>query len=157
MKYIGVDLSLTGTGIVCLDDDGNLIKQELIKTSSKQSTEERILEISYKIKEFCKEYDRLCTFFIEGLSFGSRGQKMLELAALHYFIRIEVYASPCKYHVVPPTQVKKYITGKGNCEKNLMLLKAYKKWNIEFDDNNVCDAFCIAKYGYEVIMNGDTK
>ena len=152
MKYIGIDLSLTGTGVVVLDDDGNLLEKHLISTSSKQTIEERILKIANTIKEITNQY-KLCTFFIEGLSFGSRGQKMLELAALHYFVRIDVYCSHHVYHVIPPTKVKKYITGKGNCEKNLMLLKAYKKWNIEFEDDNVCDAFCMAKYGYEVIIN----
>ena len=152
MKYIGIDLSLSGTGVVVLDDDGQMIENHLISTTPKQTIEERILEISNKIVEIRNRY-KLCTFFIEGLSFGSRGQKMLELAALHYYVRIDIFCSHHDYHVIPPTKVKKYITGKGNCEKNLMLLKAYKKWNVEFDNDNVCDAFCMAKYGYEVIMN----
>jgi hypothetical protein len=42
--------------------------------------------------------------------------------------------------------VKKYVTGKGTgVQKNQMLLQVYKKWDVEFDDDNAADSYGIAR------------
>jgi Holliday junction resolvasome RuvABC endonuclease subunit len=47
---------------------------------------------------------------------------------------------------VPPTMLKKYVTGKGTgVQKNQMLLQVYKKWGIEFTDDNAADSYGIAR------------
>ena len=143
--HVGIDLSLRGTGMLLLNEKYEIIEQELISTNAKQDTEERILEIADKLS-FIKNIKNLKTLSIEGLAFGARGQRMLELAALHYYIRIMFYDEKIPFKVIPPTVIKKYLTGKGNSKKDLMLMKAYKKWGVEFEDDNLCDAYCLARY-----------
>ena len=47
---------------------------------------------------------------------------------------------------IPPTMLKKYVTGKGTgVQKNQMLLQVYKKWGIEFTDDNAADSYGIAR------------
>lgn len=47
---------------------------------------------------------------------------------------------------IPPTSLKKYVTGKGTgVQKNQMLLQVYKKWSVEFDDDNAADSYGIAR------------
>jgi len=151
--YVGLDLSLAGTGLVVLNQDSEIIEQKLISTKPNkedyQHTEKRLLTILEEIK-FIPNIVKLKKLNIEGLAFGARGQSMLELAALHYFIRIYMYQHSVPYEIVPPTVLKKHITGKGNCKKELMLLKIFKKYGIEFEDNNIADAFALAKYAMEV-------
>lgn len=145
MNYLGVDLSLTGTG-VCVIDDTYLIKYEnVIKTSSKDNIEKRFLEILTELNRLKDrfEIENVC---IEGLSFGSKGQSMLELAGLHYVLRLSLFNCKSNYKVVPPTTLKKFVTGKGNVKKEQMLLQVYKKFGVEFNDNNICDAYCLARY-----------
>lgn len=46
---------------------------------------------------------------------------------------------------VPPTRLKKYVTGKGTAvAKNQMLLQVYKKWGVEFHDDNLADSYGLA-------------
>lgn len=49
--------------------------------------------------------------------------------------------------VVPPTSLKKFVTGKGNAKKNEMLLGVYKKWGQSFADDNQADAFALEMFG----------
>lgn len=42
MIYIGIDLSLTGTGIVVLDEQGNVLDKDLISTKASQKIEDRL-------------------------------------------------------------------------------------------------------------------
>ncbi len=114
MEYIGLDLSLTGTGIVKLSKEKEIIYQNVFSSSSSNMIENRILSISFDILTKTVED---CIIYIEGLSFGSRGQKMLELAGLHYYIRSQLVKDGKNVKIIPPTTLKKYITGKCNCKK----------------------------------------
>jgi len=31
-----------------------------------------------------------------------------------------------------------------------MLMKTYKKWGIEFENSDLCDAYCLARYGESI-------
>ena len=43
------------------------------------------------------------------------------------------------------TSLKKFLTGKGNAEKNLILMNVYKKYGVECSNDNEADAINIAK------------
>ena len=154
MIYIGIDPSLTGTGIVVLDESGNVLDKDLISTKASLKIEDRLKTIwsrlKYIIWDFAGKPVPYCHIAIEGLSFGSRGTSMLELAGLHYLIRYMIDREFCGVrHVVPPQTLKKFVCGKGNVKKEQMLLQTYKRWGMEFQDNNICDAYCLARYAME--------
>jgi hypothetical protein len=46
---------------------------------------------------------------------------------------------------VPPMTLKKYAAGKGNAKKQEMLLQIYKRWGIEFNDDNAADSYALAR------------
>lgn len=150
ITYIGLDLAFANNGFCCIDENGNIIQQEVI-TFPKDVLfdEQKLIFLSEKITKLVETYNpaRIC---IEGLSFGSNGKSVSQIGALHYLIRIFLFKFSFKYRIVPPTQLKKYITGTGQCKKELMLLKTYKKFGIEFEDNNLCDAYCLARMALEV-------
>lgn len=156
MIYCGIDLSLTGTGIICLDDNLNILIQKLIKTKSESLIEDRYIYIYDIISKLINKYeDKIIN--IEGLSFNSKNsQRYLELAGLHYYIRTNFKYYNLNYKITPPTILKKFVTGKGNCKKNLILLNVYKKWDIEFNDDNTADAYGLARFLYEENINGNT-
>ena len=152
-RFIGIDLSLTGTGLTILDEDANIITQKCIATSSSQDIVTRCRLIEREIKSYLHEYALYegKAVYIEGLSFGSKGNAALELAGLHYIMRysLEYYLTVDKVEVIPPTVIKKYVTGKGNAKKNIMLKEAYKKWGIDMNDDNVCDSYALARMSHE--------
>lgn len=50
--------------------------------------------------------------------------------------------------VIAPSTLKKFVTGAGNSKgKNVMLLATYKKWGVEFSNDNLCDAYGLARLG----------
>lgn len=154
MIYIGIDPSLTGTGIVVLDEQGNVLDKDLISTKASHKIEDRLQTIwnrlKYIIWDFAGKPVPYCDIAVEGLSFGSKSASMLELAGLHYLIRYMIDREFCGVrHVVPPQTLKKFVCGKGNVKKEQMLLQTYKRWGLEFQDNNICDAYCLARYAME--------
>ena len=157
MKIMGIDQSLTNTGVVVIED-GKLIHKESIKIKKKGIM--RLHMICNKLEDIIKKYVP-DIFVMEGYAYGSSMSRVFDLGELGGIIKIRIFnyyynfdnprnvtIAPFNnvFFIVPPTMLKKFVTGKGNCKKALMLLKIYKKWGIEFNDDNIADAFALAKF-----------
>lgn len=66
----------------------------------------------------------------------------VRLAIFDYFEEEDDRRFPLK---IPPMTLKKYASGKGNAKKQEMLLQIYKRWGVEFNDDNAADAYALAR------------
>jgi Holliday junction resolvasome RuvABC endonuclease subunit len=46
---------------------------------------------------------------------------------------------------IPPMTLKKYAAGKGTAKKQEMLMQIYKRWGVEFNDDNAADSYALAR------------
>lgn len=144
----GLDISLTNTGSVGLVD-GREPKTRSIKPNSNMRGLERLAWIE-------GEVDRL--FFglapshvlavIEGYSMGLKlGSVLADLAEIGGIIRLALWRRRVPMLIVPPSSLKFFITGKGNSTKDVMLKEVYRRWGFDTNDNNLADAYALAKVG----------
>jgi hypothetical protein len=99
--------------------------------------------------------------FIEGYSFGSKGQAVFQIAENCGILKYRLQLSPSiLYDTVVPSVVKKFASGKGNADKQLMynsflnhtgadLLKAFDMGKLNNPVTDIIDSYYIAKVGYE--------
>lgn len=146
---IGIDQSYSGFGITFMDLDSDTYETIVFKAESMgvdrlvyindtlaNLTSNRML----KVKEVIVA--------MEGYAFGSQMANMAgELGAI---VKIFCWSSFKGWHgqypyIIPPTVLKKYVTGRGNkVNKNEILLQVYKKWGVEFSDDNAADSYALA-------------
>ena len=61
-------------------------------------------------------------------------------------------------YIHKPTQIKKFITGRGNAKKDVIIREVYKRWGFETDDHNIADAYGLAQMiKQEVQDDGEKK
>lgn len=89
----------------------------------------------------------------EGISYGStlRTKSVFDLAGLNYMIRMKFINDKDieEYIIAPPTEVKKFATGKGNSKKDLVILM----FRTYYDENalsipkidDIADAFFMSQ------------
>lgn len=147
--FVGLDPSYNGFAIIVIDKDANIIEKKLINTNSDSEVEDRLLELESEIK-FIPNIMCLHSVCIEGPSYSSNGAFILQMGALHYLIRLMLKKRGVNYKVIAPGTLKKFVTGDGRSKKDLMLLKVYKKWGVEFDDDNLADAYGLARMALEL-------
>jgi Holliday junction resolvasome RuvABC endonuclease subunit len=98
--------------------------------------------------------------FIEGYSFGSKGQAVFQIAENCGILKYRLQEMDIDYDTIVPSVVKKGATGKGNADKDLMYESFSKETNTNlkkiFDVekignpvSDIVDSFYIAKVGYE--------
>jgi len=181
---VGIDYSLNSPAIcICKDEEFDFDKCSFYYLTSKKK---HLGKIRHNIQgDEHKEYNdpierfenlstwaihKINTFsniqndikvFIEGYSFGSKGQAVFQIAEnagiLKYRLR---NLSNFKYDTVVPSVVKKYATGKGNADKQLMydtftkehkvdLKKDFDMQTLNNPVTDIIDSYYIAKCGYE--------
>src|SRR5210317_716102 len=174
---IGIDYSLTSPAI-CVNN-GNLMFYYL--TSKKKLTGVISEEIvGYEHKEWTDPIQRFTfisdfaldiisatsnpTIYIEGYSFGSKGQGVFQIAENCGILKYRLLEEDYGYHTVVPSVVKKGATGKGNADKDMMyeaFCKELPDYNLKksFDTekvgnplSDIVDSYYIKKVGYDNLL-----
>lgn len=142
--YIGIDASLTGTGIAVLAATGKLIDHWTLSTSVKDGgLEVRLEEIHEHIKWLVGDKPRLVA--MEGFAFGSANVAHT-LGAVAGVVRLAMQQAKCPFILVPPTTLKKFATGQGTkMPKDQMAVHIAKRWGVMMKDNNQWDAYALAQ------------
>ena len=148
MNILGLDLSLRNTGWVVLTDEGKLKASGVIK--SKKRGVERLCEISYNFYGTIIIPHEPEIAVIEGYAFGIRHGMSFSIGELGGIIKKNLFESDISYYTVAPPSLKKFITGKGRCDKNEIMKEVYKKWNVDLKTEHQNDAYGLARIGLEI-------
>ena len=147
---LGLDLSLVSSGIVVLEND----KITLKKTIKSKPVGDKPIDELKRIRKIVEEIEYVISehnptiAVIEGMAFMARNTTALvQLAALNYFTRALLMDYRVPFYLCAPTTLKRFATGKGNSEKDHIILAAYKEYGVDGIDNNVADALFLSKIG----------
>lgn len=148
---LGIDQSLTGFALTVLSVD-EPSKHITWVYKSPYFGIERLVDIrtwlldSMNYIEYELDMD-IVDIAMEGTVLASHSA--LVLGELSATVRLAIYDRfdgdlrfPLK---VPPMTLKKYAAGKGNAKKQEMLMQIYKRWGIEFSDDNAADSYALAR------------
>lgn len=138
---IGIDQSYSGFAISALTENG---VYRTTVTSFTGKGADRLSAIVDHVRDELIGY-KITDVAMEGYAYGSQMSHMLgELGGvLKLTLKHDFGIYPI---IVPPTSLKKYVTGKGNAgKKSQMLLNVYKKWGVEFTDDNAADSYALAR------------
>jgi len=140
-RILGVDAGTANLGIVVLEDDTILYRETWQPTVQGV---ERLAWVRGELGKVIQKYD-IRHAVIEGYSYMSKWRAH-DLGEMGGMIRLHLCDNDIKYSVVPPPTLKKYVCGKGNAKKEMMILHAFKKWKEEFKDTHQCDAYCLCRW-----------
>ncbi len=151
--FIGIDPSLAANAVVVINQHGEIIEEKLIKSAGPKDNvyhnpEQRVLDVFNQTK-FISNILRLKCVYIEGLSYMSNSPTLFERCGLLYMILTHLFQEDVNYKIIPPTSLKKWHTTDGHADKVMMMRVAKCKWGIDFQDDNICDAYCLAMMARE--------
>lgn len=157
---IGIDQSLTGFAVSVVDVDDPSKHTTWVYKSDKSGVA-RLADIQWwlesKFDQLDKDGNRVQEIAMEGTVVASHSASILgELAGVvkltcwWYFDGIANSRAPYPAHLrvplqVPPMTLKKFAAGKGNAKKQEMLLQIYKRYGVEFNNDNAADAYSLGR------------
>ena len=188
MKYqkkqqtiVGIDYSLNSPAICIAGDNFDFDKCSFHFLTSKKKHIGKFGKniFGYEIKDYKTPIERFTNIstwaldiihkhkkdtakvFIEGYSFGSKGQAVFQIAENCGILKYRLQMSPSiLYDTIVPSVVKKHASGKGNADKQLMydsfkdhtkkdLMKMFDMGKLNNPVTDIIDSYYIAKVGYE--------
>jgi Holliday junction resolvasome RuvABC endonuclease subunit len=148
--FIGIDQSYSGFGLVALGDEISINLWKFKNLGSESGRLADIYETLYSYFSNCFNDYKAVHMAMEGYAHGSRFNRE-KLGELGGIVKLSWYLSSGEDPtIVPPTVLKKYVTGKGTASKEDMIEGVNSRWSMDIKDNNVADAFGLAKYLKEI-------
>lgn len=150
-NYLGLDLSLTGTGVSIIDDKYKIISISKLETASFGS--ERLSNLSKQLRSTLSTYSDIKLACIEGPSYLSEKGHLFEIGEWTGCVKCILFDLGIKYIIATPQQNKKYVLGKAPKEgskKELIILDIYKKFGEEIRENNMADAYVLSRIAHDL-------
>lgn len=146
---VGIDPSLTSTGVAVLTPDGETYLHRIKSTGTREDTwsmrRERIAELTHRITVHVPGGAMVV---IEGPAYGAQSGSVHDRAGLWWFVFDRLAARGCDIVVATPQQRMKYATGKGRAHKDEVIAATVKRYpSVPISGNDLCDAFVFAAIG----------
>lgn len=141
--------------------DNNLF-YEYWKTVNMISIVNKIKECIYDNIQGRKQYKLYIVQ--EGISYGSssRTKSVFDLAGLNYMIRNEfIEKENISFFIAPPTHIKKFATGIGNCKKEL-IIELFKSVEPKLAEklpkvDDIADAYYMSKFARQIYIDNNKE
>jgi len=158
---MGIDPSLTGFAIYVTNIVGEPDYEVTFSTKAVKNLADRVKRVRYladNAAQIAEKYSpALC--LIEGYAYGGKGRAGLSLAELGMLTRDRVIDKVGALVEIPPTVLKKFVTGKGNSNKIAVSTALTMRFQRTFKSDDQADAFGLAQLGRVTlkVLEADTK
>ena len=159
-RIVGLDLSLTGTGVARVDTASPVITLEKIgskpRARKKGDPGPSLPERSARLRSLAGQIVQKCVgadlVVVEGPSYASEGAGTWDRAGLWWLVVGRLTGAGLNVVEVPPSNVKLYAVGKGagaGTDKDAVLAAVIRRYFgvVEVPGNNEADALVLAAMG----------
>ena len=146
-NVVGLDLSLTSTGMVKVRVGDKKYKHWCFKTAAEQQIYDRYRQVAMHIAMHLEPFDLV---LVEDYAFGVKvnRSRIIQLAELGGVVKMAVRHKVGVWPVpVSSATLRKFATGTGKGSKDDIKLQTYKKDRVEFPTTDETDAWVIAQIG----------
>lgn len=162
---VGIDASLTGYGMVAFYPGTGVAVTRLIKTKADGDFYAvRLAEIVDSVTQFLtdlRDNTDLRLIAMERAAYDASGaftgglvHAATALALLQVFGPTD---NRCRMPLVAGNTLKKFVTGKGVGKKQLMVKFVYQKWGFDTNDDNLADAYGLARLASALLFGAEHK
>lgn len=140
MRIIGLDLSMSATGVAFPDGSTAVIKP-------RGEGDARLLSIERQMDYILREVVHPDLAVVE--QFGAfQGSAARTVPMVHAVVRLCLMHAGIPYVLITPQTLKTFATGRHTADKTAMVVAALKRMGREFTDDNECDAAWLRAAGH---------
>ncbi|WP_397570618.1 crossover junction endodeoxyribonuclease RuvC [Schlesneria sp. T3-172] len=150
---IGIDPSLSGTGVIVLTEAGSIASKTIVSTPpcgpSAQARMDRYEKMVWEIKKIGDAF-KPTMICIEGYAFGSNmpgANERVEYGGLLRYVLTRSF----RLIEVNPLSLKKWATGRGAGDKTALIAAMTAKYGVQFGSSDEYDAYALARVALQIV------
>lgn len=147
---IGLDLSATASGVVILQSNGTKVPELMLAKEivpKKLTGMERVRSIARDVMGTI-HITKPDVIVVEGYSLNMKNaNSVVPLMEVGAVIRFLMHLDELTWLDPRAPSLKQFVTGKGNANKNVVMMNVYKIWGYEAPTDNIADAYALACMG----------
>lgn len=164
--YLGIDQSYDGFGMAALESESGMADVVTLHFPARKfgSGVDRLWVIHEALSAHLDAWlgnapiEHVC---MEGYSIGSQHSRAHAAGELGAIVKLTLLGRlpipACYPTIVPPSTLKKYVTGKGSSPKDVMIKEVYRKWGRDLNDNNAADAYGLSKLAQAIVDGAELE
>ncbi len=148
VRVLGLDPSLTSFGVCRLTMGRPGGKSFSISTDAWCPKSKSVSRLMWFKRALLNEIEEFNPHFIvlEGYAYA-KGQGAHQIGELGGVLRLTLHELDIRYTEVAPAKLKKFITGKGNAKKEIVMVELYKRFAVDVPTTDEADASVLAIMG----------
>lgn len=149
MRVLAIDPSLTATGWAVHTPEIPLVTGRL---ESEAKGMRRLAELRTCLVDMLEEFKPQLVAY-EGYAMGIArgGGRVFDLGELGGVFKTEIYLAGIDLLVIPPAALKRFMTGKGNAEKEEVRVAASRHAGVFFRNTDQADAYGLLQMGLALL------
>lgn len=155
--YLGIDQSLRSSGVAVLSGAQEVLFNGTV-TPGKLTGVHRLACIRDAIRDVLASEPGICFAALEGYAYDVGAGRVFELGEVGGAMKLVLHDAGIPFVVVPPASLKQFVAGSGSATKEQMRQAVLKKWGLDIEQNDECDAYGLAQVARSVHLNtGSTR
>ena len=150
--YLGIDQSLRSSGVVIVTENQEVEYVGTV-TPGKLTGAPRLACIRDALRLVARPGIKFAA--LEGYSMESVNRSF-DLGELGGLVRLVLHDAGIPFVVVAPKSLKQFVSSDGSATKELMREAVLKKWGMDFEQDDKCDAFGLAQLARSFHLNTGT-
>ena len=161
--FVGIDPSFTNTGFVALDEEHKVLVSEVLHAHCPKDWRVRtneIIKLQHGLADLLSRARPTCVV-MEGQAYGTvfLTYAFGELGFAYHYVLL-----PYNTYIVPPTTIKKFISGSGRASKEEVAAAVEREVGLTFSNSHLSDACACAiaasvlsghsQLGHPEVLNG---
>lgn len=154
---LGLDLSISNTGLCVINDEKSILELSTTNPVKGKGRDEVItfarIETQLNAVLRVAQAHPVDWIVLEGMSMAQYSSSREVLAYLHGIVKRALHKQGYILEIVPPSVLKKYVTGKGNADKKEMARRVVEEWGLNLDNykkkDDLAEAYALARMGWD--------
>lgn len=154
MKVVGLDPSLRSTGVAEWVDGDTETHRVITSGTSRDSLKERCSRIRFISEQVADIAAGADMVVMEAPAYAARSANTVLLNGLWWLMAEALQREGIPTATAAPATLKKFATGRGNANKDEVMLSVVKKWGSAWDvtNNDVADAVALCAMGLAQVL-----
>jgi Holliday junction resolvasome RuvABC endonuclease subunit len=153
--YLGIDQSLRSSGVAVVSEKQQVTYLSTLNPKKLRGVE-RLAWIRESLRVVLASEPDIKYAALEGYAYDVGAGRVFELGEIGGVVKMVLHDAAIPFLIVPPASLKQFVADHGQAKKEQMRAAVLRKWKVDVEQDDECDALGLAQVARSFHLNKGT-